>query len=284
MTIPLTLLLLAVAPIAATPQPVPTSQPADHDLNLHRTYREAFQPPSESNAPADDSSQDLRKLVEQINAMSLPADRSDVPPPPLPADPQQKEESTLDQAIVDSATIITPKAPDTSGPKEPVISHQALETLMKKTPQDVVDPLGLADALFRGGYRREAYIFYQAVYKQGRQDDERAWALYQMAICRRKADPKRSQAHLRQLLADFPESPLAELANAQDNVLDWSLRNQPQTLLEQVQQTLQQSGPGGVESPSAEPLAETPQRGKIPPASRPLASPPPAAEMKADHE
>ncbi len=122
-------------------------------------------------------------------------------------------------------------------PYEPV-SDRALQLLenLSQHPDQLHNPLGLAEVLFLSGHLKQAAIFYQEALARMSLDDvgsaqDRAWILFQTGNCLRDDDLANAGKMYRQLIAECPNSPWIDLAKARLNLIDWYQKSKPQTLI-----------------------------------------------------
>jgi hypothetical protein len=96
------------------------------------------------------------------------------------------------------------------------------------------NPFELAEIMFRCGHLREASILYRQSLA-GRTTEtqtpgQRAWVLFQIGNCLRDDDRSAARKMYRQLIAEYPDSPWTDLARAQEELLGWYQKEQPEVL------------------------------------------------------
>jgi tetratricopeptide (TPR) repeat protein len=153
----------------------------------------------------------LKSMIDQIQSLSIPPEKVQNA---APAQPASK----------------TPAA--TMGPK---ISSPQKETPSSTASLDGIDamaaplnPLAVADALYRRGDYSRAVRFYEKAVGQGTDSDVsvRQWAMYQTANCMSRLDAGQAVQMYAKLLADYPSNPWAAAAMAQKRSLEWLAENQ----------------------------------------------------------
>lgn len=221
---------------------------------LEENYLEAFGAPSPTTRPANDpQTQELRSLIQQINDMSLPATRRNhaadpaevitPEPAPSPAPAETAPHSTTRRtgtavepssvvAPVRSARIVHPATGATT------LSPEVLDRLKQSIDPEAVDPLRLAEALFRGGHKTEAADFYRKALDSAGKDTDRAWLLYRLGQCLADDQPADAMQQYRQVLADHPESLWAQLAEVQVLILQERQEHRADDLLAVVREEL----------------------------------------------
>lgn len=154
----------------------------------------------------------LRRAVQHVDEIRLepkteaPPAMPEIPPmPPVQPMPIQPVTTEAGQA----------------GPSEPAISEAVVARLKGLSAEKVADPMGLADSLYLGGRLTEAGTFYEKALADSSQPDAKAWALYQMANCRRSTDAAAAMVLYKRVTAEFPKSPWAGVAAAQQRLLEW---------------------------------------------------------------
>jgi tetratricopeptide (TPR) repeat protein len=211
---------------------------------LNDAYRESFAPPGIAD---DQTEQELQDLIDKVNAISLPEARSSrrVTAPQRPD--LQAEEETADDA--DDADAESPPAdePDHDAAEETEeadtsqdggnnrrVPAPVLEAVTARAPERMVDPLRVADALFASGHRTEAYTVYKRQLENSEGPDDQAWLVYQMANCLAESDRPRAIELYRRVIAEFPDSPWAPLAQSNKNLLEWMDANRPREFLQEL--------------------------------------------------
>lgn len=132
----------------------------------------------------------------------------------------------------------------------PTITNQTLQMLEDVTqhPEQLNNPLELAEVLFLSGHPKQALACYQEALKRKQPQDtrsanDRAWILFQIANCLRDIDRPSAMETYRRLIVEYPDSPWTELAKAHDKLVDWFDKDKPLSLITQTG-----SGPGQVKS------------------------------------
>jgi TolA-binding protein len=122
-------------------------------------------------------------------------------------------------------------------PYEP-IAEKTLQTLrnLSQHPDQQNNPFELAEILFLSGHLKEAGIFYQEALNRKDMDEtvssqDRAWILFQTGNCLRDDEPAMAKKMYRQLIAEYPDSLWADLAKAQDELINWYQQDKPRTLI-----------------------------------------------------
>ena len=116
------------------------------------------------------------------------------------------------------------------------IDPAVLEKLRKLPAGGVASPEELAEALFLTRHFDAASVFYEQALKEAKNDDDKAWLLYQMGNCRRPNDPAAARALYGRILAEHPDSVWSSLADMQSRLIEWQQINNPRGLLQELSQ------------------------------------------------
>ncbi|MBM4019174.1 MAG: hypothetical protein FJ288_12750 [Planctomycetes bacterium] len=173
-----------LASAAITAPDAARAEPSSLDRAIERLRGIQFKPRGEP--PADDGGSP---------AQAAP------PAAPLPAAPKM------------------PRAEPTKAPAAAPNPALALDELNRLTPEQVPNPVALADTLYLAGRCDEAFIFYERAASGQAPDEAKAWAVFQMANCRRASDPAAAAALYKRVAAEHPKTPWASIAALQDRVI-----------------------------------------------------------------
>lgn len=139
-------------------------------------------------------------------------------------------------------TPATPSGPASGKPAQaekkgvPALSPEQLARLKELSTKQVPDPVGLADALFLGRHRAEADALYERILAdEATPKQTKAWALFQMANCRRRRDPAAAIALYGRLATEHPQCLWIEPAKTYKTLLDWYQTAQPAAVLQPEQ-------------------------------------------------
>jgi len=179
----------------------------------------------------------LKRLVRQVRSVKF--EDQNVGPtfqPPAESDSLQEtldgqlaEGNTTGQTASASTAVATP-AEGSAASK----TQKTLDTL-RQNPDQVRDPLEMAELLFLSGRAKEATPFYAKALENISPGDpateaDRAWVLFQLGNCLRETDTAKAQETYMKLVAEYPTSPWTELAKAHGRLLTWYQKNpSPQT-------------------------------------------------------
>jgi len=100
----------------------------------------------------------------------------------------------------------------------------------------------VGEILFVSGNVKEASIFYSEALNRKDPNDagsswDRAWILFQIGNCLRNDDLPEAAKMYRQLLTEYPNSPWADMAQAQSMLIDWYQKEEPVKLIAEVKNT-----------------------------------------------
>ncbi|MCX5684036.1 MAG: tetratricopeptide repeat protein [Planctomycetota bacterium] len=256
-------LAAASAALALWAAPAPA---ADSTSLIRKARKEVIE--ASIKAPTDPKagSADLRRSVDAVDGIRL--EPKVEPPPPLPELPQMPVIEPMPVMPLMPATENNPAG-------AAAISEAVVERLKNLAPDKVADPLGLADALYLGGRLPEASTFYERVLAAtgtgagAASSDTKAWALYQMANCRRSSDPAAAVTFYKRVAAEYPKSPWAGVSAVQQRLLEWYQTVGPTT----SSGAKREAAVPATQKPAAEPAATED-------AKNPAAEPAAAEDMK----
>lgn len=167
---------------------------------------------------------ELLDLVERLNRLELPGRGNTQKDPPEIAEPMEPDsgETTLERPS--PAAAIAPKQ-----------QREAMLAKLLENPDQVQDPLSVADVLYQKGDIQKAGIFYELAYNalaDQKEDPNRSWILFQYANCLRFDDPPQAADLYDQLINDYPVCEWIEMARSRRKIVEWFLDDKNVALLE----------------------------------------------------
>ncbi len=221
------------------PKPAPNGSAVAEDPNSSPRRQLWRADISLARGQEDQSSSDkLRRMIEQVRAVGFTPPKEVVVPVEVLA-PEPDEVPS--EATVKSE--VTREKPKPRLPYEPITEKtlQALRNLSKH-PEKVDSPFELAETLFLSGNLKEAVVFYTEALGRTEPNDvgsarDRAWMLFQTGNCLRNSDLPAATKMYAQLLTEYPNSPWADIARAQAQLIDWYIRDEPHKLIVKVEET-----------------------------------------------
>jgi len=172
----------------------------------------------------------LQEVMDRIQTLKSPKPKpltaADTHPvqPAQPTDAIQQPEPEMSKP----GKKQTPKTPATDN------TQRALDALINN-PQNVLDPLAVAEALFQQGNLKGAAKFYNLALKQMAEKTEnpnRPWAMFQAANCIRHDDPTGAYQLYQQLISEYPASDWTAAAHSHQQVITWYQQSRPEKILE----------------------------------------------------
>jgi tetratricopeptide (TPR) repeat protein len=114
---------------------------------------------------------------------------------------------------------------------------QMLENFTRK-PDQLNNPIQLADILFLSGHLEQATVFYRQALNCIDVNDvtsvqDRAWILFQMGNCLWEENLSEAKKIYRQLLEEYPNCLWADTARCRESLIDWFLSDKPQKLIDE---------------------------------------------------
>jgi tetratricopeptide (TPR) repeat protein len=180
----------------------------------------------------------LADLIRRVEAATLERPESK---PVAPAAATVEPRAATSVSVAPPQTIAAERP--TTAPQSPIEQNTALdaETLKRlshlvEDPNQVSNPLEIAELLFLSGRPAEAAVFYEralalTVPNDPATSDDRAWILFQLGTSLRETDISRARDTYMKLITEFPNSPWTELAKANGRLLSWYQSTKPQQLI-----------------------------------------------------
>jgi tetratricopeptide (TPR) repeat protein len=200
-------------------------------------------PPQRDNK-RDNKLDELRQLIEQIRSVKIePASTNPIEPHPPPQQPVETASPTAPEPAVNTAAepaIQEATAELHTEATAGVISEQTLQKVAEqlKDPNNIANPLELAEILFKSGRTALAGLCYKKALASIGADDpnlagERAWILFQIGNCFRDDDPNTAKESYAELIRTYPQSPWAQPAKVRHGLLEWYQADKPGELIRQ---------------------------------------------------
>jgi tetratricopeptide (TPR) repeat protein len=188
---------------------------ADDPLSQVRKSRRDLMTAAVSAPPAPQAAPSgLDAAIERLRAIQLKPRQEEAQPAVF--------SSILPQAAPEAQSPASPartKPPAKSASPAHKTTDATLEELKNLPPEQILDPLALADALYLTGRTDAAFIFYERAMQGQPTDDAKAWMLFQMANCLRPTDPVAATALYRRVAAEHPKSAWAGVAAVQERLI-----------------------------------------------------------------
>ena len=185
-------------------------------------------PPQRSDAKIQ-----VRQFIKQLQALKLPKPKQIGPAGIQPIQPVTRTPVTQQPPYAHRK----PDKTQTSKARAADETSRVIAVLMDN-PQNILDPMPIADALFHHGNMKDAARFYQLALKRmadetGKTDyPNRPWALFQAANCIRRDDPLEAYKLYQKLISEYPNSNWTAAARARQEVIAWYQQNKPANVLE----------------------------------------------------
>ncbi|MGB8227154.1 MAG: tetratricopeptide repeat protein [Sedimentisphaerales bacterium] len=182
------------------------------------------------------SKNELQQIIKQINSVEFKPQNRTLESL-IVVEPAGTAESNEALSNTDVPEGTKSEKPETM-PQRGQITKQTLQIFeqLSQQPQQIKNPLELAEILFRSNQLKEAAKCYQEALKlmtaneNGRHEDK-AWILFQIGNCLQKDDPPTAMQMYKQLIVECPDSPWVDLAEAKSRLIDWYLKEKPNTLI-----------------------------------------------------
>jgi tetratricopeptide (TPR) repeat protein len=204
----------------------------------HQIWRARISIPDSEEEQRDKS--ELQQIIEQIRSVEF-EDRSRSPEPIIIVEPAQMSEPNEILSDVESLKVSEETQTLIKPQNDPVVEQtlRMLENLLKE-PQQVSNPLELAEFLFYSGHLKEASVFYQQALDRSSPDkvedkaestQDKDWILFQIGNCLRNDEPLTAVKTYRKLISEYPNSPWTNLAKAREKLVDWYQKTRPRQII-----------------------------------------------------
>jgi len=182
----------------------------------------------------------LKRLIEQVRSIEFKPPKKPEPfitiePVPTTVEPNETPAEVEMKEKAEKQTI------ESKPPYKPV-TDRTLQMLSNITqdPNQLDNPFELGEVMYFSGHLKEAAVFYQEALNRtdpdkAGSDRDRPWILFQIGNCLRNDDLTTAQKMYRQLIAEYPGSPLVDLVKAREKLIDWYLKDKPRTLIAEPQ-------------------------------------------------
>ncbi len=240
--------MLIVCQVAAQTTPAPETE-ADRDIienskALRRQLMQIDMIAIPQQTPDGTRNKDiLAEMIEQVRALDLPqlpaANTDHIKPKSLPRqvniEMQTSAQTKYTAGSTDNPiTTATGKAP--GGNPSTIDKIALLLAALDDNPQDIAEPLAIAEALFATGNHKHAARFYQLALDRitgDTKDLEQPWILFQLGNCLKRTDHTNAYKAYEQLIGEYPNSHWTGAAKAQQQTLAWLEQNSSLISLEQ---------------------------------------------------
>ncbi len=184
---------------------------------------------------------ELKQLIEQIRSIEFKP-KKPAPEPVITVEPMEtKVEPNETPSVVGVIEETEKKTTESKSPYEPV-TNQTLQMLtgIAQDPNQVEKPFELGEVLYVSGHLREAAVFYREALNRIDTDKagaakNRPWILFQLGNCLREHDLPAAKKIYVQLITEHPESTWVDLAKTRGKIIDWFLKDKPQTFINERQ-------------------------------------------------
>ncbi len=188
------------------------------------------------NRKPNQSKNELRQIIRQIDSIEFkPQDQT--PEPLIVVEPIQKAELNEISSDTEISQEQEPSKIERELP-DGQITDQTLQTFknLSQRPDQLRNPFELAEILFNSHCLTEAAKCYQEslnrmTTNEADQLANKAWVLFQIGNCLRNIDPQIAMQMYGQLIAEYPNSLWTDLARAKTKLIDWYLKDKPNTLI-----------------------------------------------------
>lgn len=179
---------------------------------------------------------ELREIIRRIRSVVFKP-KGQTPKPFIVVGSLRKTETGKTLSDTNTPQEQTPKKNERKLSYEQ-ITDQTLQILknLSQDPDQLHNPFELAEILFNSRCLREAAKCYQEALSRMSKNEtnlprHKDWLLFQIGNCLRNDDPPTAMQMYKQLIAEYPNSPWADLGKARSKLIDWYLKDKPNTLI-----------------------------------------------------
>ena len=195
---------------------------ADDPVNQARKIREeVLQSSIKAMKDSSASRAELQRAMERVKGLNpapKPAPKA-AASPALP--PDVLAAAAESNALLDAKSLVLGGLAGLGQAVPPTIPDDVIEQLKTLPAEQVADLVALADALYLGGRQPEAFIFYEKALSSQLGPQAKAWALFQMANCRRRTSMAAAADLYKRLATEYPKCPWAGVATVEQRLLAW---------------------------------------------------------------
>lgn len=181
---------------------------------------------------------ELQLLIEQVNSIELLLPQTTFEPDEVyEAVSSNEPEKTVPQKEDTQSNVNIDKS---ESKNYVLITEQTIKKLKKmaEKPEEVDNPYEIGNTLYLSNNIGEAAAFYQEALRRKKPDDlsasgDRAWLLFQTGNSLQTIDMLAASDFYKKLITEYPNSPWADYARVQSNVITWYINDKPDELLKE---------------------------------------------------
>lgn len=169
----------------------------------------------------------LQKSIDQVKALEFPK------PKQIISEIKPVQKAMLKEVSSQPAPVMSTKQQGRQDREKH--KKELLLKILEDNPENIVNPLDVAESLFSTGNLKDAAKFYQLALQRSntdKQDPDRPWILLQLANCIRHTSAERAYNIYQELIDEYSNSYLVSTARAQQLTISWFKENKPITVLE----------------------------------------------------
>jgi tetratricopeptide (TPR) repeat protein len=178
---------------------------------------------------------ELEQIIQQIRTIEIKAPAAD---PKFRAAAETVSEAEPNDMVTDPQPVQEPEANGGKQTTAGAVSEQTLQRFkdLAQNPDTLIDPLALAEVLFKSGCLQEAAVCYQAALNRKDSEEidpfeDKAWIYLQLGNCLKDTDPQGALENYQAVIVEFPYSAWAPLAKVKSDLITWILENEPRLLI-----------------------------------------------------
>jgi tetratricopeptide (TPR) repeat protein len=169
----------------------------------------------------------LQKSIDRVKALELPK------PKQIVSEIKPVQETMLKPVSPQPALVMSTKQHELQ--ELETYRKELLLKMLVDDPENIVNPLDVAESLFNTGNLKDAAKFYRLALQRSSTDKQvpdRPWILLQLANCIRHENPDRAYHIYQELISEYSGSYLVSTAKVQQLIISWFKEKKPITVLE----------------------------------------------------
>ncbi len=169
----------------------------------------------------------LQQSIDRVKALELPKQKQIV------SEIKPVQETMLKPVSPQPALVMSTKQQELQ--ELETYRKELLLKMLADDPENIANPLDVAESLFSTGNLKDAAKFYRLALQRSSTDKQvpdRPWILLQLGNCIRHENPDRAYNIYQELISEYSDSYLVSTARAQQLIISWFKEKKPITVLE----------------------------------------------------
>ncbi len=168
--------------------------------------------------PSQKNQTSLDELIQSLNQLHFKEEEQKSIIEPSEESEQKKEQ------VQKTGKKINDKDKNQLPPEQEINPYEEKINKLLSNPENIENPLPVAEALFKMGYIKKAGFFYKYALEnimQDKENSDRPWVLFQTANSLRTSEPNLSYKYYQMLMDEYPDSFWVSAAKSRQEMLAW---------------------------------------------------------------